>query len=397
MALLASCTSVSPSWDFPDGRPVVLTTEADLASLRDTVDAGVHADAWAAMLASADSALDRTFEPQQLADHEAYFDYALADAQAIRDLVLVLTVTEDARYGIAAETALTAWAQDAVDGPTPGRNALVGQGLVIGRVMTVFADAYAILEPRLGEAARASIREWFRLASEQIMASRDFWETTTELCDAAGCGTVTPPWINDQVSNHLSAQNMGLLALGYALHDHELVQYAISSMSNHMDLQDLIDGAVLMSDADAWFGDPTIRSGAASVQPGELWDRLRIGDHRGLHYAHIQLRFLTLQALMAANNDYPVDWFAHVGPDGENLRLSFDFYSEFLLTDDSSVRGGYYAGEEVDLTMAPLYEIAARYYPGSPSISAVVAAFNGAEFDRETFGWSLSLTHGRPR
>lgn len=393
--VVGGCSATTPEWELQSGRPVVLTSDADLASLMEAVETGQHAESWQLTVESAQRALKRDFVPMQLADHEDYFHYAIKDARAARDLALVGIATSDSELTNKAIDVLLAWARDAVDsGETPGRNALVGQGLVIGRVISVFADAYALVEPQLADDERSMIQAWLRLSWDQIMASRDFWETTTELCNSDGCGRVEAPWINGQVSNHLSAQNMGLLAIGYALGDRDRIQYAMDSAENDRDLHDMINDAILMSNKDAWVNDPTFTRGAPDVQPGELWDRLRIGDGRGLHYTHIQLRFLTIQALMAQNNGYPVDWFSYVGPDGESIEVAFEFYSEFLITGDPTVRGGYYSDDAIDGSMTPLYEIAHRAYPDNDAIAAVLSARDRVTFDPETFGWSVPLTHG---
>lgn len=392
--IVAACalSACSPEMDTA-ARPVVLTTDADLSLLVSRVAQEPDGEEWTRLLTQADSARRREFTPEQLADHEAYFSHALKDAKDTRALALAYVATGDQLYLEAADRALAAWARDALLGETPGRDELVAQGLVIGRVMTVFADAYAILALDLVPSTRELVERWMRVSVSQIMDSRAFWQRTTMLCNETGCGAVTPPWINGQFSNHLSAQNMGLLALAYALGDKNLAAYAIDSDANARDLHDMIDGAVLMTTADAWPGDPSRRSGAPGVEPGEMWDRLRIGEGRGLHYAHIQLRFLTIQALMARNNDEPVDWFSYVGPRGQSLRLAFDYYAEFLLSGDPASHSGYYSKDEIDWSMAPLYWIAYREYPDSAPIEGVVDSMPAVE-DFETFGWTLVLTHG---
>jgi hypothetical protein len=368
---------------------VVLTSDDDIAALRMHVE--LNDNAWTRLLDEADAATERTYVPRQLPDHEDYFHYALPDAQDVRAMALVYLATASPRYLSKADAVLRAWARDALLGDTPGRNALVGQGLVIARVMLVFADAYALLEPELTQETKELVVRWLRVSAEQITASRDFWEHTTLLCSDSSCDHVSAPWINNQYSNHLSAQDAGLLAIGYALRDQSLIRGVLDPERTDRGLRDMLDGAILMTDSDAWPKDPTRTQGAPGVHPGEMWDRLRIGDGRGLHYAHIQLRFLTLQALMAQNNSDAVDWFRYRGPDGETLRLSFEFYAEFLTTGDSSVHGGYYSSSPVDMTLAPLYLIAAREYPESSMLSDV-AAIGSQLFDPETFGWSLAAT-----
>lgn len=382
----------------PDDRPIVFVTDDQLDQMRLNVAEKIEPaySSWLKVESEADRALTTNYEPTPKGNAGSYFYFAKAHAQDVRNLALAWEMTQDSSYLTKAKSILTAWASNANStGQVGAQDDIVSQGLVLGRAIPIFADGYALLYSQLSVAERTEIRTWFTTALGAIRNSREHWRTTTELCTGSSCNPVETPWINHQEgSNHLGAQNLGVVAIGYALKDESIVAEGLDDPSNPKNLKELIDDVILMSDADAWERDGTITAGMPSVEPGEIWDRIRTGESKGLHYTHIHLRFLTLQAEMATNNNDDVDWFDYVGPDGENLRLPFEFYSEFLLTGDSSARTGYYENSFVDYSMLSIYEIAMRHYPESSEIHSVLEKFTRNTFDLETFGWTLPLTHG---
>ncbi len=72
--------------------------------------------------------------------------------------------------------------------------------------------------------------------------------------------------------NHLVAHSMGILMLGLATDNDELVQFAIDSPANPRDVKELLSGCILM-DGDT----PCSREKAGSAPPvkGEIYDRYR--------------------------------------------------------------------------------------------------------------------------
>lgn len=382
-------------------RPVVLTTDAQLDRAVDRVATAEEPfyGSWVKTLAQADAALPKAYTPQQSNNHVTYFGLGKTHAQDVRALVIAYRVTGNEAYATKARSILLAWAANAAVSPPPAAGAPHAAGLVVGRVMTTFADGYAMLYPELSAADRAAIAPWFEDSIEEIRDSRLIWETADELCDyGAPCTSWLSPWLNQQeFNNHLGAQNMGLMALGYALQDESVIRESIDSPDNPRNLEALVDGVIVMTNAELYNDDPTLTEGAPDVQPGEIYDRYRTGEGHGLHYSHIALRFIALQAEMVANNtdgSDEVDWFAHVGPNGENIALPFAFYSEFLLTGDATARGGYYAASAVDYSLLPLYELGHSRYPSQAEARTVLESFDRVANDTETFAWSLALTHG---
>ncbi|NYE69306.1 alginate lyase family protein [Microlunatus parietis] len=381
-------------------RPVLFTTEAKVRRARRRVDqrlAPFHG-AWLRTKDAADAALGRTYVPEQLAHHEAWFSLAKSHAQDVRSLALAYRITDEERYADKAREILRLWAADALEAPYPGQQEPHSAGLVLGRVLPIFADGHALVWDETPPGERDLIRRWFAHMITPIRRSLEIWES----------GTITepvryePPWLDRQYfNNHLGAQNLGFLAIGLATGDHRLVQEAVQHPENPRDLKELIDGVIIMprdfgsgGPGDVWWKDVTLTQGAPAPEAGEIWDRYRTAAGKGLHYAHIHFRFLVLQAELLKNNRLGRDWFAYTGPNGENLELPFTFYSEFLLTGNSNARTGYYWRSSVDYGLLPLYEIAHREYPGNADVRRLLESFDRVAFDSQTFGWTLLLTDG---
>lgn len=379
-------------------RPVVLTTDEQIERARLRVAERVQPfyKVWTQVLKAADEALGKNYVPNQHEHHEEYFNLARLHAQDVRNLAIVYLITEDQRYLDKARRILVDWAEDALESPHhPSAGSPHSAGLVIGRVMSIFTDGYAMLWPELDEEDRERIEAWFRKSLEPIRESREIWETAEETCSYGECTWRGAPWLDHQnFNNHLGAQNLGIVAIGFALRDEEVIEEGMRDPRNPRNLETLLSGTILMDNEDAFYRDSTFTQGYPDVQPGEIFDRYRISSGRGLHYSHIHLRFLTLQAEMAFNNGYPVDWYEYTGNKGQNLELPFTFYSEFLISGNADSRGGYYRNDAIDYGLLPLYEIAYHHYPYNAQIRQVLEGSGRLEFDVETFGWTLMLTHG---
>lgn len=389
-------------------RPILFTTEAEIARAKKRVEDQQQPfyEAWQKTKAQADAALTTTYVPEESYNHETYFGIARPQAQDTRALALVYRITGDQRYADKARQILQLWAADALANNYPGWGSPHQMGLVIGRVIPIFADAYAMLYPQIPTDERTQIQKWFRKMADGIMISRNIFKTASTTCDYGTCTYRGEPGTylgGNYFSNHLSAHNLGLLAIGYALGDRQMVQEQLNSPKNDRDLKELIDGAIIMPEdigsggpnGDLYKGDPTYTEGAPMPDPGEIWDRNRTAQGNGLHYTHLHLQLLVLQADLAKNNGNR-DFFGYVGPHGENLRLPFDVYDDFLLTADPGARTGYYVKSSIDYTLLPLYEIAHREYPQDQQIRNVLESFDRAGFidDHQTFGWTSVLTDG---
>jgi hypothetical protein len=388
---------------FPVRGPVVLTTSemVDRAVRRVAEREEPFFQAWLEVRDRAEGALVRNQVPYNGGSHREYFTTGRAHARDARASALAFRITGDERYAQEARSILADWAADAAQNPDPAGNRLPPagspQGLVVGRVITVFADAYALIHHQLDDHEREAIDHWFALMVTPILDSQRFWVEGENL-DAG----LTAPYLGQQYfNNHLGAQTMGLAAIGYARGDQKLIRYALNSPQNPRDLQTLIDGAIIMPDdvgsgepGDLFKNDPTYTEGAPAPEAGEIYDRYRIIGNTGLGYSFVHLRFLTVTAEMAFNNGQGRNYFDYVGPNGENLEVSYEFYADFLITGDSSARTGYYTGNNIDFGMISMYEIAHRHYPDNAKIREVLESRSRVVNDTETFGYAGVLTHG---
>lgn len=416
------------------GRPILWTTDdlLERAKKRVAENREPFRTAWTQTVRRADLALTQTFEPYQGTEYLRYYHTARTQAQHARDLAIVFHITGDDRRAARAKEILLDWANEfhrvsRFPESYPASEVRHGAGLVIGRTVAIFADAYALLHDQLDAADRASITRWFRGLIAPLQEELRIWHSQP-------VKSFEPPYLDRQFfNNHLSGCVLGVAAIGFALQDAELIRYAYEggapeatgdlSRWNPRDLRTLINGAIFMpgdfgsgEEGDVWQGppgDPSLR-GAPEPLPGEIYDRYRVIQGHGIHYTLFHLRLLTLMAEMARNNlntpwyDGP-DFFDYTGPRGENLAVSFSVYAEWFITlDPASVNHGYYVDWAPkdqpkpalggDLNALVIYELARFRYPGNERIRAALAARqaagNRAHFDEETFAWTALLCYG---
>lgn len=417
-------------------RPVVLTTDEILEEARRKVAAnhGPAAKAWGKTLERAKLALTKEFVPYQESEYLRYYRTGRDQAQFIRDLAIVHRVTGEPRYAERGREILLDWARDFqrhYDFPRqyPASEIPHASGLVIGRTVTIFADAYALLWPELSPREREEIEHWFRSLLAPIKESLRLWEVG----EYQG---MKPPYFGRQYfNNHLGACNMGIAAIGFALRDPNVIDYVMKpapslpdrvpgevERSNPRDLHVLLNGVILMpgdfgsgEEGDVLQGRPgdPSRAGYPAPLAGETWDRYRVTQGKGMHYSLLHLRLLTLMAEMARNNLGKAhytgpDIFEIVGRRGENLAVSYEVYADWFITmDPAAVNNGYYVDAvreglprptvESNLDALSLYELAGRRYPRSEPIREALRVREEAgdrpAFDPETFAWTATLLY----
>lgn len=432
---LRSVGTHDPETD-PMNRPVLLTTDPMLAIARKRVEQNAQpaSTAWEKIRELSENALSREFMPYQEGEYKRYYRTARDQARAVRDLAIAFHMSGDERFQRRAVEILIDWSDEFhrhFDFPNlyPASEIPHASGLVIGRTVTIFADAYALLYPSLDETDRQKIESWFQKLVPPIKESLRLWETGEYL-------SFQPPFFDRQYfNNHLGACTMGIAAIGFALRDPDLIEYAIGQESertrdygeveefNLRDLYALVNGVIFMpgdfgsgEEGDVWSHgrqDPSLH-GAPPPLPGEIYDRYRVLGGNGTHYALLHLRLLTLMAEMTRNNlgtpHYGgPDFYQYTGNRGENLRVSYELYAEWFITrDPASVNDGYYVDWiangnkpktiEGDLNALALYELVRLRYPESERIAAALQASGEAgdrpAFDPETFGWTAALLYG---
>jgi hypothetical protein len=373
------------------GRPIVLTTDADLENARRRIQQAdtPFVDVWKKVRLLAEECQTLPPTPYRGSDHEGYFRVGTRDGGRARNLAVAFRLSGNRRFADKAQELLLAWAADEQQYPFSLKSPSHSAGLVVGRVAVLFTDAYALLYDRFGPAERQRIERWFAAMADAIRTSREIWVR-------GALPKHPPPYLGRQYfNNHLSAHTMGLAAIGFATANEELVAYALTDRRNPRNLRRLIDGAIVGSRRDLYKADPTLTQGAANPKRGEIYDRYRIVQGKGLHYCELQLRLLMVTALMAENNGHAFDFFAYRSRDRQSIKDSLEFYSEFVLSGNKNARTGYYARDKaIGYGFLTLMEVARRLYPQNKRFPLVLQARSRVRYDRETFGWTAPLMYG---
>lgn len=369
-------------------KPVLFATPQMLADARTRISGGQDPwkQAWQRTLERANHALNAVPAPYQGPLHILYFNTGTAQAGLARDAAMAFALSGEAKYADAARNMLLAWAGDARKNVNPGSAHPLGQGLVISRVMAIFCYAYTLIYDHLSDAERHLLESWMETLPPIILATRKIW--------------VDNDFFGHQVyNNHLAVQTMGLAVLGFTLRNQSLIDYAIDGNANVRNYVREVSGAILLPGDPLEKSDFTYTRGAPAAQAGEMYDRYRTNSKHGLGYAMLHLRALTLIAEAAFNNGvllHGKELYQYKDPRGKSLELAYTFYAGFFSMGDTTVQGGYYAGNDMLLTDKSLYEIACLRYPGNQKIRDVLKAPNRVVNDGETFGSTTTLTHGTP-
>ncbi|TDE03092.1 alginate lyase family protein [Jiangella asiatica] len=422
-----------------DPGPVIWTTDDMLDRAKDRIARKTEPfhSAWLNILGEAEAVLSMSLAGYHGPNENTYSTRGRAHSRYARDLAISYRITGAQRFLDKLKELLHSWARDAIDHPYPdpprltlpgnrgpyvapptaevwpGSNLPHGTGLRIGRIMPKFADAYAMVWDEMRQDERADVDEWMRLMIAPTLECRRLWAEFDYNNPA--------PFFGEQYfNNHLTSQTLGLAAIGYTLRNKDLVEYAIDSRDHALNLRALIDGCILMPDdlgtglpSDLSWEDPTLTAGMPPPLPGEIWDRYRTNGNRGMLYTLLNLRLLMLMAEMTHNNKNSrstisnhVDYYGYVGPNGENLEISFDVYSPWWITGQASaVNSPYYDHEQenpgfdrianaINNHELSSWELAGRHYPENGKIREALQAWDRVIFDAETWGWSAVLTHG---
>ena len=203
------------------------------------------------------------------------------------------------------------------------------------------------------------IISWFRNIVDEIKQSMALWQSD------GGYGS---EYFQNMAVTHM----WGLLSIGYALEDAELVEFALDHIDNPCDFYDCLQRSILMEGDSPHPEDPN----AVAPQTGEIMDRYRHSSGLGLRSASLTLQMLSTAARTMRNNG--LNLYEYTCPTGENLCLAYEFYAPFYEKSSASEQGGYYAGEKnVGLTaedLIGLYELGYNAYPSSIAIKSVIDA-----------------------
>lgn len=376
-------------------------TADSLARMKGRVERGEQPWAAAAENLLRDAAGDRHLAPRPETGRDSFRFYqaAVRDGERARLLAYASLLSGDDRFAKASLAHLTAWAT-AQPAPASDFDPAIrfpNSGMEVARAAIPFLEAYDLLadHPSLAEADRTAIESWFRLLVQPILSGKERWRENG--------------YFNGQnFQNHLTAHTMGLAALGYALGDRELVQFALDHPENDRDFRTLIEGMILMEGQEAHHREPP---SAPPPADGEIMDRYRhfTGKRgRGIQYVHLSLSQLIYTAEIAWNNG--IDFYDYTAPGGENLKLPLIFYAELFRTGDLSSAGGTFASgddalrrqEKLTLKVRrdfpSIYEVGNRRYPREPAIVSVLKSLDRSSVPRHphTSFFFPVLTHAEP-
>jgi hypothetical protein len=363
-------------------RPPRLLLNLDLLNeIREHVQAGIEPrfSAWNHLRMQLEEALSIPFVNEVYTgdDPSRFYRACQKDSELARDLAIAYQLSGDERFAARALQMLNAWTEPE---PLPGsafdpEKSSSGVAMLLARSMMQFVQVYDLLYGHADFTGPSKQRAemWFRMAAERMKQNYRIWQQND--------------YFNHQYfQNHYVSDMMGILIIGYALDDEELIRYALDSEENPRDYKDLLNGMILTEGERGYFREP----GGWPVQNGEIIDRYRhfaiaghtfsyiTRPHRGLQYAHLSLLQMMIAAQVAHSNG--VDLFNLVGERGESLRESLEFYSDFYRLHDSGMKGGFYFGECDRIGTAGdghgLWELAHFHLPDSQPIYELLVSID---------------------
>jgi hypothetical protein len=382
--------------------PVLFYGSSEIQRLKTNAQSSYEpfASAWNKVKENANQGFDDVINVYQGPDTVELRFTGLKQAGYVRDLMMVYLVEDDEKYARRAKEIFIAWAQCT---PMPGKSCisepwkeqklpgsgLEGLGLNLGLFAVDWANAYCLVYEQLNAQQRRSARDWMLFIADEILRGHLAWTEKDYLGD-------------QKFNNHITGHILGLASVGFAFNEQKWIDYAIKSDDNPRDFYEMHNGSILMptkpNSRQLWHGDPTLTKGAPSPQAGEIYDRYRIvtirdGKGCGLPYAMFNQKMLTQIAEMAFHNG--MDLYSYCGPAGENLKTTYEFYADFMITGNPSVNGGYYQNNKLHLSSVHMYELANLRYPGTPKIMDVLEKQNRVQFDHEVFGYTACLIYGQ--
>lgn len=287
--------------------------------------------------------------------------------------------------GAHAVSLLESWATSS---PMPGTQfdpdiRFPNSGMDVARGMLPFVAAYDLLNghPALTAGRRGRIESWFRALVDVVKEGMRRWEDN----DHFG---------GQNFQNHHAAHALGLVLLGAALRDDELIRFATDSSQNSRDFKELIVGLILMPGDEPQGG---LRN--KPLHAGEIQDRHRTNNGAGLTYCHLSLTMMlyTADVLTRVTGE---DWLNWKAPGGECLQLSATFYSDFFRLRNARINGDYYFRDQRAIQnntpWLGTFEVALHHWPDVPNLKALVRSIDRPRTPRSWvsyYGLPL-LTHG---
>jgi hypothetical protein len=332
---------------------------------------------------NADAGLSREVVPYTDKDpkhgqKDGIHNIAAQDFCAARDCGLVYLIEGDKKYLDTAKNIMLKWAtalpepfvhlESKSEYPYYDANL----GLDTAPPMIFYSHAYSLIYDEFSKQERDSIELWLNKVGYKLILWHYAW-------------TASNYYGRQYFNNHLSWHNAGIAYIGFALKDARMVAYAIDDIENPRDFKEMLAGAILMP------GDDTHDAHKDNITAGEIYDRYRSHEHKGLGYAMYHGLALCYLAEAAYNNG--IDLYAYKAPGGENLFLLYSYYADFISQNDASIKNGLYKGDSVPTHYAGIYELINLRYPGNDQIAAVLKAHGRYINLNGQHGATIGLTH----
>lgn len=324
-----------------------------------------------------------------------FYQSAIEDGSMARDLSIAYSISGDKKYAEKAVLLIKEWSA-----PNQMAGAILdstqyypNMGMLVSRGIFTFLYAYDLLaaDKQIDASLEKQFKTWLRVLVPQIKEGSRRWEIN----DYFG---------QQYYQNHIIADALGLLSIGIILNDETLVNYAHSGENNTRNIKNIIEGLILMKGQAPYSGEP----GSWPVYDGEIMDRYRhfalthykdetTKPNRALQYAGLSTNLLVIAAEIGRLNGF--DLYAYTAKTGENIKQPLLFYSDFYITKDASIKGGFYTGEDSwinnnNQATFSLWEVAHARYPNESKFSEVLRSNRRSAADLHLLG-PVVLTHGR--
>ena len=347
-------------------RPVIFETDEMLAESKAMADKRVEPwlTSWQNVLKKANQSLEVDPAPYLGESATEYRLAACNDFINARSLALAYYNTMDKKYLDRAVEYFMAYADPEVmagtdkhlDYSAATTDGKADIGLNIAVPLTTACDVYSLLYPYISASDKAIIENWIRVEVELVKKGHNYWIQNNYYGEQVG-------------NNHVTSHLMGLICAAYVLEDDVLLDYAVCSAQNESNYLDMFDRAILMEGDTTYSADPS-----KTFVEGEVYDRYRVVDKtpNGFGYAMYHLKFLTYSALVMNHNG--INFFDYVGNNGETLLLPYKTYAKYLIANDASLDGGYYAGNSLNRESSYTLYLIIDYMYDDETVSSVIDA-----------------------
>ena len=368
-------------------RPVLFTTDEEINNAKAMALQGK--EPWASTIASvksrADAAISEGAQPYTGRSATEYRLAACKDMINAHYMALSYRYTEDTKYLNGAVDFLLAYAKpklgtdEYLDYSKATTDGQADIGLNIAAPLTTACEVYSLLYTSINSNDKKVIEGWIKDEVELTIKGHQFWIQNDYYDQQYG-------------NNHLTSHLMGIIAGAYVLENNKYLTYALTEKNNPAYFAEMIDRAILMEGDDVWPGDTD-----SDFRPGEIYDRYRVVStpSNGFGYSLYHMKFMTNCALMLYNNGY--NYFDYIGKNGENLKISYKVYTEYLIQNDATLYGGHYTGNSLNRENAYSMYAMAYYIYGDETIKSVLDAFKAQKIscmENELFGISALYLFG---